>query len=110
MTFDEYQKRSRVTARYPDLDGQPFIYPTLGLAGEAGEVVDKLKKVVRDKNGEITTETQEELRKELGDVLWYLSQIATELDISLGDIAEANISKLLSRQERGVIGGSGDNR
>ncbi|RJQ30756.1 hypothetical protein C4572_03720 [Candidatus Parcubacteria bacterium] len=109
MTFEQYQKQSRETAIYPD-KGRNFIYPTLGLAGEAGEVAEKIKKVLRDKGGIVDETVRQELAKELGDVLWYLSQIATELNLSLEEIAAKNIEKLLSRKGRGVLGGDGDNR
>lgn len=109
MNFEEYQKKSRVTAKYPDA-GNNFIYPTLGLAGESGEVAEKIKKVLRDKGGIIDDETKEMIKKELGDVLWYVSQIATELGLTLDDIAEHNIEKLYSRMERGKLGGNGDDR
>lgn len=109
MKFDEYQKKSRKTAVYPN-KGKNYIYPTLGLAGESGEVAEKIKKVIRDKSGIIDKETKEEIKKELGDVLWYVSQIASELKIPLNDIAEKNIEKLYSRLKRGKIKGSGDNR
>ncbi len=109
MNFDEYQTRSRETAIYPDR-GSNYVYPTLGLAGEAGEVAEKVKKVIRDKNGIMDQETKEKLSKELGDVLWYVAQLATELDLSLDDVAEANITKLQSRKERGSLSGSGDMR
>ena len=109
MDFKEYQKASRKTAVYPDI-GKNFIYPTLGLAGETGEVVEKIKKVIRDKNGVVDEETRTELTKEMGDALWYLSQLATELGISFDDIALKNIEKLQSRLERGVLHGKGDNR
>lgn len=109
MTFEEYQKESRKTALYPD-NGNTIIYPTLGLAGEAGEVAEKVKKIVRDDAGKISEEKRADLKKELGDVLWYISQLASELDLSLNEIAEANIEKLFSRMDRGVLGGSGDNR
>jgi NTP pyrophosphatase (non-canonical NTP hydrolase) len=109
MDFKEYQDKSRETALYPNL-GKNFIYPTLGLVGEAGEIAEKIKKVLRDNKGEINDERRDNIKKELGDVLWYLSQLGTELGLSLNDIAETNISKLQSRKERGVIGGDGDNR
>ena len=109
MTFEEYQKKSRKTAKYPDA-GANFIYPTLGLAGEAGEVADKIKKVLRDDGGEVLPEKRKEIEAELGDVLWYISQIATELGISLEKIAKGNIEKLYSRLKRGHLGGSGDTR
>ena len=109
MNFTDYQTKSRVTAKYPVI-GHAVIYPTLGLVNEAGEVAGKIKKVFRDKSGEISPETREALKAELGDVLWYLAQVATELDLSLDEIAEANIAKLLDRQSRGKIQGDGDNR
>lgn len=109
MNFEEYQKKSRKTALYPDV-GSNFVYPTLGLAGEAGEVSEKVKKIIRDDGGEVLPEKKKELAKELGDVLWYVSQLATEFGLSLEDIAKENIEKLYSRLERGKISGSGDNR
>jgi len=109
MNFNDYQTKSRATAKYPAI-GHAVIYPTLGLVNEAGEVAGKIKKVFRDKDGQINAETREALKAELGDVLWYLAQVATELDLSLDDIAEANIAKLLDRQSRGKIQGDGDNR
>jgi NTP pyrophosphatase (non-canonical NTP hydrolase) len=109
MNFDDYQARSRKTAKYPVI-GHPVIYPTLGLVNEAGEAAGKIKKVFRDKEGEISEETREALRAELGDVLWYLAQVATELNLSLDEIAESNIAKLYDRLERGKISGDGDNR
>ncbi len=109
MDFKEYQEKSRKTALYPNKDNN-FVYPTLGLAGEAGEVSEKIKKVIRDKGGVIDDETREMIKKELGDVLWYVSQLATELGLSLDDVAEHNIEKLYSRMERNVLHGDGDNR
>jgi len=81
MNFTEYQTKSRATAKYPVI-GHGVIYPTLGLTNEAGEVAGKIKKVFRDKDGIISDETREALKAELGDVLWYLSQTATELGLS----------------------------
>ena len=109
MNFTDYQQKSRLTAKYPVI-GHCVIYPTLGLVNEAGEVAGKIKKVFRDKDGLISEETREALKAELGDVLWYLSQVATELNLSLDEIAEHNIAKLLDRQARGKIKGDGDNR
>jgi NTP pyrophosphatase (non-canonical NTP hydrolase) len=109
MNFEEYQQKSRRTALYPNI-GNNFIYPTIGLAGESGEVAEKIKKVIRDKNGVADEETKEAIKKELGDVLWYVAQLATELGLSLDDVAENNIAKLASRLERGALHGSGDNR
>lgn len=109
MNFSDYQTRSRATAQYPSI-GHPIIYPVLGLANEAGEVAGKIKKVFRDKGGEISAETRSALQAELGDVLWYLAQVCTELDISMDEVAESNLAKLLDRQARGKIRGDGDNR
>ena len=109
MNFNDYQIKSRRTATYPVI-GHAVIYPTLGLANEAGEVAGKIKKVFRDKNGEINEETRQALKAELGDVLWYIAQVATELNLSLDEIAEYNIEKLYDRLERGKIQGEGDDR
>ena len=109
MEFDEYQKQSRTTAVYPN-QGSNFVYPVLGLAGESGEVSEKIKKVIRDKGGQIDDQTREEVGKELGDVLWYVAQLATELGLSLSDVAANNLKKLFERKARGMIHGSGDNR
>jgi NTP pyrophosphatase (non-canonical NTP hydrolase) len=109
MNFNEYQERSRKTAKYPPI-GHGVIYPTLGLTNEAGEVAGKVKKIFRDKGGVIGDEERKALKSELGDVLWYLAQVCTELEISLDEVAEGNIEKLVSRLERGKIGGDGDNR
>jgi NTP pyrophosphatase (non-canonical NTP hydrolase) len=109
MNFSDYQTKSRKTAKYPSI-GHPVIYPTLGLTNEAGEVAGKIKKIFRDKNGLIGEAEHAALKGELGDVLWYLAQVCTELDLSLDQVAEYNIAKLYDRMERGKIGGEGDNR
>jgi NTP pyrophosphatase (non-canonical NTP hydrolase) len=109
MNFSDYQERSRATAKYPSI-GHGVIYPTLGLTNEAGEVAGKIKKIFRDKEGNFGDAEREALKGELGDVLWYIAQVCTELEISLDDVAEANIAKLLDRQARGKIQGDGDNR
>jgi NTP pyrophosphatase (non-canonical NTP hydrolase) len=109
MTFEEYQKISKQTAVYPN-PGENFVYPTLGLAGEAGEVANKIKKIFRDDGSAVTDDKRREIEKELGDVLWYVSQLATELGLSLDKVASANIENLLSRKEKGTLRGSGDNR
>jgi NTP pyrophosphatase (non-canonical NTP hydrolase) len=109
MRFSDYQKKSRKTAIYPEV-GKNFVYPTLGLAGEAGEVAEKIKKVIRDNQGIVGKENQELIKKELGDVLWYVSQLASELGLSLEEIATCNLDKLYSRMKRGKLGGSGDKR
>ncbi len=109
MTFAEYQKKSRKTALYPNV-GNNFIYPTLGLTGEAGEVSDKIKKIIRDKENIIDKETKLELKKELGDVLWYISQLSTELGLELEDVAQNNLDKLFKRLDKNTIKGEGDDR
>ncbi|MBN1305730.1 MAG: nucleoside triphosphate pyrophosphohydrolase family protein [Anaerolineales bacterium] len=109
MDFNEYQHKSRKTAGYPVI-GHAVIYPTLGLANEAGEVAGKIKKIFRDKEGKIGDFERSALKAELGDVLWYIAQVATELDLSLDEIAEYNIDKLNDRLKRGKIHGNGDDR
>ena len=109
MEFNEYQQKSRQTAVYPVI-GQGFVYPALGLAGESGEVVEKIKKIFRDQQGIVGDEQRQAVAKELGDVLWYLAQLATELDLDLNQVAQDNLTKLLSRQQRGQLHGSGDER
>ena len=109
MTFNEYQEEARKTAIYPDMDNN-FIYPALGLVGEAGEIAEKIKKVIRDDNYIVTEEKRSEITKELGDVLWYIANLSKELGISLEDVASKNLEKLRSRQERNALHGSGDNR
>lgn len=108
MDLSEYQRLSRRTAEYPR--DAWLAYPALGLAGEAGEVAEHAKKTIRDDGGEIGEQRRTAMSKELGDVLWYVAQIATELGLDLDEIAEQNLAKLLSRQERGVLSGSGDER
>lgn len=109
MDLNKYQTEALKTAVYPNM-GSNFPYPALGLAGEAGEVADKLKKVIRDNDGVLTDPVRDAVAKELGDVLWYVSVLAFELDYNLEEIAQNNLAKLASRQERGVLTGSGDNR
>ena len=109
MDFDNYQIEARKTAIYPNKD-KNFIYPTLGLVGESGEVAEKVKKVLRDKNGAFDFESKSAIKKELGDVLWYLSNLCNELDISLTEVAKENLKKLNLRLSRGKISGSGDDR
>lgn len=108
MDLSEYQKKAVETAIYGE--GSKITYPTLGLAGEAGEVADKVKKVLRDNQGAFTDEKNLEIAKELGDVLWYCAALARDLGYDLSIIAQMNISKLQSRKERGKIQGEGDNR
>lgn len=109
MTFNDYQKETNKTAIYPDR-GHNFVYPVLGMMGEAGEVAEKIKKVWRDKNNVISAEDKLEIQKEMGDVLWYLSQLATELGLDFDEVAQTNILKINSRLERHKLNGDGDNR
>ena len=109
MELSDYQERSRATAVYPGV-GANLLYPTLGLCGEAGEVAEKIKKMVRDDAGVLSPERRDALAKELGDVLWYVAQLATEAGLDLDAVAAGNLDKLLSRRERDVLRGSGDDR
>jgi NTP pyrophosphatase (non-canonical NTP hydrolase) len=103
MTFDEYQDAARATAIYPA--NHAITYPTLGLCGESGEVAEKVKKLIRD-----DCYDRDAIQKELGDVLWYLSNLASDLGLKLSDVARTNIAKLKDRKERGKLQGSGDTR
>jgi NTP pyrophosphatase (non-canonical NTP hydrolase) len=112
MTLDEYQRQARSTALYPE--HARVLYPTLKLAGEAGEVAEKLGKLMRDEGfrpGDALTEAQREaLSKELGDVLWYVANLAADLGLDLDSVAGDNLAKLADRKRRGVLHGSGDDR
>jgi NTP pyrophosphatase (non-canonical NTP hydrolase) len=108
VEFSEYQRFSRRTAEYPREAW--LTYPALGLAGEAGEVAEHAKKAIRDDAGMVTDERRAAVAKELGDVLWYVAQLASELGLELDQIARDNLEKLFSRQRRGVLSGSGDER
>jgi NTP pyrophosphatase (non-canonical NTP hydrolase) len=107
--FNTYQTESRKTWSLVHTD-HPIVYPTLGLVNEAGELAGKVKKIFRDKGGVISDADRDALKGELGDVLWYLAQICTELNLGLDEVAGSNIEKLFSRLERGAIQGEGDNR
>ena len=109
MDLQTYQNKARVTAQYPNL-GSNYIYPTLGLVGEAGEVAEKVKKVIRDKKGIFDDNSKDAIKKEIGDVLWYLSNLCTEFNFSLDDVAMNNLNKLKIRASKGRISGSGDDR
>jgi len=110
MDFNEYQKKALTTALYPEK--YKIIYSAMGLGNEAGEVLGKVKKWLRgdDGDGAMSEERKEGLKGELGDVLWYLSGLASDLGLSLEDIAKSNIEKLQSRKERGALHGDGDKR
>ena len=107
MNFNDYQDQANDTAIYPN--ESRLVYPALGLTGEAGEVADKIKKIIRDKR---TLDVQEriEIAKEVGDVLWYVAAMARDLGVDMDTMARMNLDKLRDRAKRGVVGGSGDNR
>jgi NTP pyrophosphatase (non-canonical NTP hydrolase) len=110
MTFDEYQTKALSTVISTGDEFKNLLHWVLGLTGEAGEVAEKMKKIIRDKDSVITEQDKQEMAKELGDVLWYIAVFANDLGVPLDEIANANLTKLQSRQQRGVLGGSGDNR
>ena len=106
--LNEYQKAALETAAYPT--EWKIIYPVLGLAGESGEVAEKVKKTIRDHNGDFDKERRQAIASEVGDCLWYVAVIASDLGYTLQEIAEMNYEKLQSRKNRGKIHGDGDNR
>lgn len=111
MELDEYQEYALATSIFPTNNNYDIIYPALKLAGEAGEVAEKVGKVIRDLNGNFENHIIiEDLAKELGDVLWYVAALADSLGYSLSEIADMNLAKLESRKARNVLTGSGDNR
>lgn len=109
MNFDGYQRRAMSHAFYPNRK-KNLTYPVLGLAGETGEVAEKVKKCIRDSDGVVSPELRLSLLREAGDVLWYLAALAEELGSSLDEVAEIGIEKLEGRAKRGTLGGSGDDR
>jgi NTP pyrophosphatase (non-canonical NTP hydrolase) len=111
MTFNNYQANAGRTAFYPrDLASDGLYYTTLGLVGEAGEIANKVKKVMRDNGGKVTKQAKADIFDELGDVLWYCASLADELGVNLEDVAGNNLIKLADRLKRGKIKGSGDKR
>jgi len=111
MDFAQYQQTAKETAIYPGADTMGGLaYVTLGLVGEAGEMANKIKKVLRDAGGVMDPARSAQIAEELGDVLWYVAMAATELGADLGEIAALNAAKLESRALRGVLGGDGDYR
>ena len=110
MTLNDYQKEALVTALFSGNELKDLSHWVLGVTGEAGEIAEKVKKIIRDKDGHLDDDAKTELAKEIGDVLWYLAVLAEHLGVTFEEIATTNIAKLRSRQERGVIQGSGDNR
>ena len=109
-TFDKYQEIAHSTSLNTSINGNEVIYPVLGLADEAGEVVGKFKKLYRDKNGVIDEEFKKVIIKELGDCAWYVAEICTKMNIKLSVVASENLKKLLDRKERNKLRGSGDER
>ena len=109
MNLDDYQKAALRTAAPRDKKNE-FFHLVLGLVGESGEIAEKVKKVIRDHDSDLSRVDVEDLKKELGDVMWYVAVLADYFDIRLSEVGEQNIEKLASRQERRVLGGSGDNR
>lgn len=109
MNLNDYQQLALRTASPKDKKNELF-HLLLGLCGESGEIAEKMKKIVRDKDSDFSTVDVDDLKKELGDVLWHVAVLADYFDIKLEDVGDANIKKLASRLERGKIGGSGDNR
>ena len=113
MKFNEYQDKSQKYDFFEatdDLKSVGFSEKVLGLCGEAGETADKIKKILRDKDGVISPEDKDAITKELGDVLWYLAGIARYLNVPLSEVATRNLDKLESRYQRNQLHGSGDNR
>ncbi len=110
MTFDEYQHKALTTVISDGNEFNDLLHWVLGINGEAGEVAEKVKKIIRDKGGKVSEADKKELGKEIGDVLWYLAVFAHHLGIGFNDIADANLKKLADRRTRGVLGGAGDNR
>lgn len=108
MDFDDYQKKAKMTAIYPSETG--LYYTALGLVGEAGEIANKVKKIIRDQEGKLLPQNIESLEKEIGDVLWYCAMLCYELNLDMNDVAEHNCKKLGDRHLRGTITGEGDER
>lgn len=123
MTFDDYEQKTQPTVTYPEgkflVQSEAgdlvqinigMMYCCLKLSGECGEFTEKVGKIIRDKQGAISPQDREQLEKELGDILWYLTRLAVHLDLSLESVAQTNLEKLSSRLERGTLQGSGDDR
>lgn len=112
-SFNEYQQETDSTAIYPDAGmgtTEAVTYVALGVAGEAGEVAEQIKKLLRDDDGNLTSEREAKIKKEIGDVLWYLARMCVELDFELDDVAVDNLAKLQSRQRTGALHGEGSSR
>lgn len=106
--FDVYQLKANATAVYDE--GRRIIYPALGVAGEAGEIAEKIKKLLRDHDGVVSHEFRQAVKREIGDELWYLAALARDLGLTLGECAVDNLDKVEDRKARGVLHGNGDNR
>lgn len=110
MRLNEYQTQARTTFTIENDLSKQVTYLTLGLNGEAGEVAEKIKKVIRDNDVDFSKLNLDDVKKELGDVLWYIATLSNVLGLELEDVASTNLEKLFSRKTRGVQHGSGDNR
>lgn len=111
MDFAEYEALAGRTATFSGKQKEyALAYLTLGVTGEAGEVAEKIKKIIRNDEGEVSEEKRDAIKHEIGDVLWYLAMLSRELGIPFEEAAKANIEKLADRLKRGVIRSSGDNR
>lgn len=122
MNVNEYERRTRQTAIYPgagddgdkvfEIEGGTLalMYTALGLAGEAGEITNKIKKVLRDDGMVLTEEKKMQLSGELGDLAWYFVRLCDELGLAPSTVLQENLEKLFDRKDRGVLGGEGDNR
>jgi NTP pyrophosphatase (non-canonical NTP hydrolase) len=114
MNFNEYQVAAKSTDLFvegsKDFNSPAFLSKVLGLVGETGEVAEKCKKILRDKGGTATDDDVQDLKMEIGDVLWYVATVARYLGLDLEDIAQANLQKLADRSKRNAISGNGDNR
>jgi NTP pyrophosphatase (non-canonical NTP hydrolase) len=109
-SFKDYQTGAFRTAVYPGRGEGNWVYAGLGLAGETGEISEKLKKAIRDDGGRMTDERRTAIKKELGDVLWYVAALCTELKLDLQEVADENLAKLARRQQEQKLHGDGDDR
>jgi NTP pyrophosphatase (non-canonical NTP hydrolase) len=110
MNLNDYQKKALTTVLSSGDDFKDLLHWVLGISGESGEIAEKVKKIIRDKDSQISEEDKRELAKEIGDVLWHLAVLSHQLGYSFEAVAQQNLDKLQSRKQRGVLGGSGDNR
>ena len=110
MEFNDYQKKSHKKSLNCKIGSNKWLYPFLGVGGEAGEIVDKAKKLLRDKEGKVNKEFVESIKMELGDLLFYMSEICCHLNIKFDEVPNANLKKIAGRWKRNTIKGSGDNR